>query len=208
MADDWFRSSDWSEAAQAEFERRLAKSRTLKCQYLQSKASALRESGERDAAQALLLRILDRDLGEQYEQALTKELLGDLCRVVDPAEAEHYYRRLLAEHASLNGTTGTVEISLAELLIAKGDITSVDEARALLVNWLERNAAQLPSNMFRWHLALVDIAQVTNDPETARNAARTALDLAEIKTFFRRHPDIGVVKTDANTLKRLKKLAN
>jgi hypothetical protein len=61
--------------------------------------------------------------------------------------------------------------------------------------------------LLRWHLALIPIAQATGEKETARRAARTALDLANRGPVFPRHKTVGVVDADVRTLKRLRKLA-
>lgn len=113
----------------------------------------------------------------------------------------------LAEYPTLNATSHTVEISLAELLIDKGDRASMEEALALLNSFLERGTSQFPSVLFRWHLALIRIAQATDDEETVRRAARTALDLAGRGPVFPRHKTVGVVRPDKQTLKHLRKLA-
>ncbi len=176
-------------------------------QYTRIKGLALRESGQTDAARGLWSRILEGDLGHESEKASTLEHLADSYVGQDPATAERYYRRLLAEHPTLNGTTATAEISLAELLIDRGDPASMDEALALLNSFLERGTAQFPSVLFRWHLALIRIAQATGEKETVRRAARTALDLAGREPVFPRHKTVGVVDADDRTLKRLRKLA-
>jgi hypothetical protein len=132
------------------------------------------------------LRTLENDLGHQFEQASTIEHLADSYVGQDPTTAEQYYRRLLAEHPTLNGTTATAEISLAELLIDKGDPASTEEALALLNSFLERGTSQFPSVLFRWHLVLIRIAQATGEKETVRRAARTALDLAGREPVFPR----------------------
>ena len=135
------------------------------------------------------------------------EHLGDSYAGEDALIAEGYYRRLLMEHPTLNGTSHTVEISLAELLVDKGDGASMEEALALLNSFLERGTSQFPSVLFRWHLALIRIAGATGEQETVKRAARTALSLAERGPVFPRHKTVGVVQADKRTLKRLKKLA-
>jgi hypothetical protein len=137
-----------------------------------------------DAARSLWSRILEGDLGHESEKASTIEHLADSYSYVgqDPTTAEQYYRRLLAVHPTLNGTTATAEISLAELLIDNGDSASMEEALTLLNSCLERGTSQFPNVLFRWHLALIRIAQVTGEKETVRRAARTALDLARRDT--------------------------
>lgn len=208
MADDWFRSPDWSQDARDDFEARLKRSREWnRAQYIRIKGLALREAGLLDAARELWERILDQDLGHEPERATTIEHLGDSYRDTDPERATHYYRRLLSEHPTLNGTTATVEIALAELEMAKGRRADTGEALALLDSFLERGTSQFPSVLFRWHLVLIRIAQATGEKETVQRAARTALDLADRGPVFPRHKTVGVVHTDAKTLRRLRKLA-
>ena len=208
MADDWFRSPDWSSEAQEAFEARLRRARAgNRTQYTRIKGIALRESGQMDAARSLWLRILDSEDGYEFEKASTLEHLADSHVEQDPNIAERHYRQLLAEHPTLNGTTATAEISLAELLIDKGDRASIDEALALLNSFLERGTSQFPSVLFRWHLALIRVAQVTGEKETVQRAARTALDLAGRGPVFPRHKTVGVVQADAKTLRRLRRLA-
>lgn len=208
MADEWFRSPDWSPDAQEEFEARLRRAHAgNRTQYTRIKGIALRESGRLDAARSLWLRILDGDLGHEFERATTLEHLADSYVEQDPVAAERYYRELLTKHPTLNGTTATAEISLAELLVEKGDRASMEEALALLNSFLERGTAQFPSVLFRWHLALIRIAQATGERETVQRSARTALDLADRGPVFPRHKEVGVVRADAKTLRRLRKLA-
>lgn len=209
VAEDWFRSPDWSAAGRAEFEKRLARARDYnRAQYLRIKGLHLAEAGEKDGARELWKRVLERtDELAVNQQGSALEHLGDSYVREDQATAESYYRRLLAEHPTLQGTSHTVEVSLAELLIDKGDPASLDEGVALLNAWIERGTAQFPNMLFRWHLALIRIAQATGEKETVQRAARTALDLANRGPVFPRHKEVGVVRADSKTLRRLRKLA-
>jgi tetratricopeptide (TPR) repeat protein len=209
VADDWFRLPDWSPEAQAHFEARLARARPYnRAQYMRIKGLALADAGEKRGARQLWERVLESTeelAASQHASAL--EHLGDSYARDDSAAAEEYFRRLLAEHPTLNGTSHTVEISLAELLIDKGDRASMEQALALLNSFLERGTSQFPSVVFRWHLALIRIAQATGEKETVRRAARTALNLAGRGPVFPRHKTVGVVQADAKTLRRLRRLA-
>lgn len=208
MADDWFRSPDWSPAAQAEFEARLKRSRDWNhAQYIRIKGLALREAGLLQPARDLWERILEQGLGHDFEKAGTLEHLGDSYRDTNPERAALYYRRLLGEHPTLNGTTATAEVALAELEMAKGRRADTEEALTLLNAFLERGTSQFPNVLFRWHLVLIDIAQATGEKETMQRAARTAMDLAARDPVFPRHEDVGVVHTDSRIMRRLRKLA-
>lgn len=205
---DWFRSSDWSPEAQADFELRLKRARGHnKTQYARIKGLALRESGQVEAARQLWERVLADESDHNFDRAPTLEHLGDSFISDDPTKAEYYYRRLLQEHPTLNGTTHIVEISLAELEMAKGRRADTDDALDLLNSFLARGISQFPNVLFRWHLVLVDIASRTGDRETVQRAARTALDLSERGPVFSRHKEVGIVHADAESLRRLRRLA-
>jgi tetratricopeptide (TPR) repeat protein len=207
VADDWFRSPDWSHDAQADFEARLKRSREgNRAQYMRIKGLALSEAGLVQPARELWERILDQDLGHDFERAGTLELLGDSYRDTEPTRAMQYYRRLLSDHPTLNGTTATVEVALAELEMAKGRRANTDEALALLNSFLERDTSQFPNVLFRWYLALISVAQATGEKETVQRSARTALDLASQGPALPRHQDVGVVEADGHILTRLRKL--
>jgi tetratricopeptide (TPR) repeat protein len=206
LADEWYRTPDWSPAGQAEFERRLARARNYnRSQYLRIKGIHLREAGNVDGARTLwecVLTSTDEFVDVQRPSAL--EHLGDSYCDEDPDRAEEFYRRLLAEYPTLNATTHTVEIALAELLIK---MRRYDEALELLNSFLERKTAQFPNILFRWHLALIDIASAMREKETVQRAARVALELADRGPVFPRHKDVGIVHADKAILRRLKRLA-
>jgi len=205
---DWFRSREWSEESQQDFEARLARARAHnRPQYMRIKGLALAEAGKVEVARGLWRRVLEDGSGCDFERASALEHLGDSYASSDPKTAEAFYRQLLAEHPGMNGTTHTVEISLAELLLDRKDTASVDEAVVFLRAWAEKRDSPFPHTTFRWHLALIRAAELVGDVETVRKSARTALELAEMGPVFPRHGDVGVVRADRKTLKRLRMLA-
>ncbi|MEV4686084.1 hypothetical protein [Microbacterium sp. LWH3-1.2] len=210
MADDWFRSPLWTETARTDFESRLARARARnRAQYLRIKGLALADAGEIVAARALWQRVLT-DKGEfaHLESAGALEHLGDSYAREDPIRAEHYYRRLLDEHPSLNGTTAMQHVKLAELLIRRRQAGDLQEAADLLTHWAGEGRVPFPGAHFRWNVAMMSLAEATGDRPTARDAARRALDLAGSGPVFSRHKDVGVVRADRHTMKKLRRIAN
>jgi tetratricopeptide (TPR) repeat protein len=205
---DWFRSPDWDDTARADFEARLQRARPhSRGQYLAIKAQALGEAGRSDAAADLLRRALEEPDAPSFEVARVLEELGDLAAEQgDRAAAETWYRRLLAEHPDGNGTTDSVEISLAEVLLDR-DTDSRGEAARLLDAWMARVDTKFTNQLFRWYLAALRLAEQQGDAIAARAAARAALELAAAEPQFSRHPDVGVVHIDEPTLRRLRSLA-
>lgn len=95
MADEWFRSPEWTPAAQANFEARLARSRAYnRAQYMRIKGLALREAGHIDGARELWTRVLETEIEHWPQVSGSLEHLGDSYRQDDPVKAEGHYRRL------------------------------------------------------------------------------------------------------------------
>lgn len=209
MEDEWFRSPGWAEADRAKFEARLARSRKHnRAQYLRIKGLALKDAGEVGGARELWTRVLADD-GEfsTMEGFTTLEHLGDSYLDDDPMLAEYYYRRLLHDNPALKSTTMTQHIKLAELLIRRGDGKALEDAAELLIQWQEVARIPFPSAHFRWNLAVIDLAEKTGDRQTAVEAARRALDLADRGPVFPRHKTVGVVDAEHQSLERLRGLA-
>jgi hypothetical protein len=72
---------------------------------------------------------------------------------------------------------------------------------------MKRDQMRSDHVLFRWHLVRIRLAEALGDRETIRRAARTALELVGRGPQLPRHPDVGLVRTDKATLKRLRKLA-
>jgi len=209
VADEWYRTGAWDEAARVDFEARLARARSSnQQQYLRIKGESLLAAGKVDGARALLERAADFPDGYFFQTVAAWESLASMAaQRGDRVTAETLYRRILAEQPSLSGTTGSVEISLAELLLDTGRAELRDEALVLLNAWINRPGLKFDNQLFRWYMDLIRVAQTTGDQQTARRAATTALALAERGPQLARHPEVGLVTTDKATLKRLRQLA-
>lgn len=211
MADDWFRSSAWDEAARADFEARLARARPHnRQQYLRIKGVSLRHADKADAAVELLQRAADYPEPDGYlhQTVAAWEGLADIAAERgDLITAEGLYRRILAL-PNQSGSTGTIEISLADVLLNNGRPEDRDEASALLAEWMSRKQMKFDHALFRWHMVLIRLAGAVGDRETVCRAARTALTLAERGPQLSHHPNVGLVGADKTTLERLRELAN
>ncbi|HEY3954536.1 MAG TPA: hypothetical protein VGM53_14260 [Streptosporangiaceae bacterium] len=186
MANDWFRSPEWDEDARADFETRLARARP------HNRQQYLRAAGHLDGARELLERAADRTDGYFVQTVAAWETLADMAVVRgDRESAEQLYRRILAEQPSLSGTTGSVEMSLAEILLDTGHPDALNEAFALLRSWTGRSGIKFDSQLFRWHLDVIRAAQAIGDQETVKTAASAALKLAARALSYRVTPTSG-----------------
>jgi hypothetical protein len=186
MDDDWFRSPDWSADAREDFEQRLRRARIYnRAQYLRIKGLALADAGEVAAARELWLRVVeDTDELAGGHKAGALEHLADSYSAEDSPIAETYYRRLLTEHPSLNGTTATQHIKLAELLLNRGSPRDLNEAAELLIRWADETHLPLPNApsagcwlLFAWPTQRV-IARLRErlhaEPWTSRRAGQSS----------------------------------
>jgi len=209
MTRDWFRSTDWSREGAAEFERRLSRARPYnRAQYLRIQGLHLAESGNVDAARELWVRVLhDQGPSAEFQSYAALEHLADSYTADEPEQAEAFYRRLIAENPTMNGTSSLQHVKLAEVLIARGSDAALEEAIELLTQWVETDSPHFPNELFRWNLALIAAAEATGEDVVARAAAQRALQLADQGPVFPRHPSVGVVQADQATLHRLKRVA-
>ena len=173
MADEWFRSPEWTEEAKADFEARLKRARFHGTQYLRIKGLSLHAAGHVEGARELWLRVLERD-GEAdwLQQQASLEHLADSYASTDPDVSESYYRRLMRQPRLPNGTTMAYQVSLAELLLRRGTEADVSEAGELLAAWKANTSVPFSSVHFRWELALIDLAEA--DQETLARLERLA----------------------------------
>jgi predicted Zn-dependent protease len=189
------------------FEDRLSRARDWnRPQYLRIKALALRDAGDLKTAEELLNRVVI-DYPKSIDCGICLELLGDIARDEGFGEtAEKYYREVIHRWPDLNGTTGLVEVSLAEVLTDSDALVRHEEALRLLDSALKRGR-MMNSGLFRWNIALARAAEKLGDAKTFSRAARTALSLTKLGPQFPRHPTVGLAKPDAATLAWLEKAA-
>lgn len=184
---EWFRSPDWSDDAQRDFESRLARARVgSRAQYLRIKAVALDDAGHSAGAQSLLQRIVSDHADAWTEVAFAHERLGDSCRNdgdLERAEAE--YRQALAVSPSLSGTTGEVHVKLGEVLFQSGAGTTADIEQLLTE---AKSHITFNSTAFRVNVLEARVAQTTGEVERRRRAATAALSLVGAGPQFDRHP--------------------
>ncbi|TMC51905.1 MAG: tetratricopeptide repeat protein [Chloroflexi bacterium] len=204
---DWFRDPAWDRTTRDQFEERLNRARIgNRAQYLRIKALAFRDAGELHGAKELLNRVVS-DYPESMDCGLCLELAGDVGREEGSAEvAEANYREVIRRWPDLNGTTGMVEVSLAEVLTKSTAPDRHEEALRLLDSALKRGR-MMNSDLFRWNIALARVAKQLGDAETVSRAARAALSLTKLGPQYPRHPIVGLARPDAATLAWLEKAA-
>jgi hypothetical protein len=204
--ENWFDSPDWSADAQAEFEEKLGRARK-KGEYLRAKGAALVRAGDpgrRLAGRALLLRLV-RDYPDTLTIAWAHEFLGDAYSEDEMyEEAEAHYREALAAYDRTPGVGGHARVRLADLISVTRQREKYAEAEALL----DAYDPLFKIDHFRVFTVRARLASEAGDPEEAASYASAALQLAADKNpQLPRHPDVGHVKTNEETMRELERLA-
>ena len=209
MSDDWFRSPDFDDDALAVFEARLRRARAWNRPQLRrikglhvakvGEASALRVAIELWAA---VVRDPDAGWGER---AAAWEHTGDAYRALGDLDlAANAYRQALAESPTRSGTSGTPDLSLAEVLIEAGGGDALAESAEILTSGQLTANRRWRGELFRYHVARARLAEAVGTDAGAH--ARSALEVldADRSPQLPRHKDVGRVTTDAATIEWLR----
>ncbi len=211
---DWFRSSQWNEAIEAEFERRLKRARsTSRAQYIRIQAVHLADQADpelRAVARRLYQRVMGEygDTDKMQATAASEELAESWQKDGFLGEAESAYRTTLAligeRPTGRNLTTHLTELLLAEVLYVKGDEESLREA-SLLLDVAESQAKSSIFNIskFRFLLARARVAAALGEPRAA-DFARNALEVGQLsEPTLSRHPDLDLPKPQSDEREEL-----
>jgi hypothetical protein len=212
--DRWFRSPDWDDRAQAEFETRLARARPdNRVQYRRIKALALLGSGSPESEAAgyqMLAGVVDDPHAYHFEKVGALSFLGAYDQEQGRLDsAERNLRLALAAMRTKpgGGGTGEEEIGLAEILLAHGGRTRLDEALELLATRAQ-DPPRLLKSRFRLCLAAARVSLALGHSRQAGEWASAALSLADAThSGLANHPDLGLVETDPQTREWLASVA-
>lgn len=205
---DWFRGPATDAEAMGSFEERLSRA-TLqhRPQYLRIKATEiLDQSDDPDAwhvAASLLTRVTDEYPDSLHVPMAHQELARYHRRLGEwDAALQEYQMAIDRSLPGRSGSTGIEEVDMAEVLVerdAPGDATTALE---LLASEHLASQAHFNSTLFRIALCRARAQDRLNmDPSVA---AHEALRLASItKPQLPRHPTVGLVKVDHQTLGEL-----
>jgi hypothetical protein len=212
VTDEWYRSSEWSEQARVEFERRLRRARPHKRpQYLRIKAISLREHGGeagRRGARELNERVLSDYPNSAFDVAVCLAELATLAEREGATDEAIEHLRAATHLADEGMVRGDEHLRLAELLIRSDDPERWREAGAVLDQIIDSDLA-FSSERFRCAVLRARIAAREGDEATAANSAKTALaETTRSKPDFSRHPDLGWASADPATLAEMHELAD
>jgi tetratricopeptide (TPR) repeat protein len=208
--DSWFRKTSWSAADATEFERRLARSRTQKAQYLHIQAGHLAETGKaRLAAPAIELasRCLSEDRHRFFETSahLTiAEANGTLGRRDEALKA---YRAAVSAEAKTRGMRCCAYLSYAWFVVTHGLAAEFGNVLKAMES-MEDGDLVFPIAQYKFFASLALISQELGDSDNAQRMARNALKAESSAAPFARHREVGIVKNiDKSIQKRIRQIA-
>ncbi len=210
MAEEWFRSPDWSPQAQEAFEQRLSRARgSSRSQYLRIKALALIGAGgkaEAKGARELLVRVIET-YPESGDVVMAHEHLAELdVREGHRSPAAAHYR-LALRLAPERHVYGDAALRLPELLIEDGGDNGCREAREVL-DGITPSDLVFASQRFRYAVARARLARAAGNKAEARQHAEDALrEAARDSPDFPRHPTVGLVGANRKVTKEMRELA-
>jgi Flp pilus assembly protein TadD len=212
--DDWYRGPVWDLATQQRFEQKLSRARTQRAQYLLIKGYELTQADDGSvwaAGRGLLQRVLDEHPDDGLCVIDAHHDLGrSLAREGAYTEAAHHYEESLAlQRQRGGGVDPGTRLAVAELIVDAGWEHRYQEAVDLLGDFVSsRRAGLFPIEHFRVLLVEARIAERLGRADIARRDAERALELfAKNESVLPRHPGVGVIRTDKETVRELERLA-
>ncbi len=204
---DWFRKTTWTKVDGDDFESRLRRARRdNRAEYLRIQAGHLAESRLYSEAIELLDRMIC-EYPERTQLAPAQSQRGQCFDAMDePQRAADAFLAALDEERTFPNVQTRASFEFP-VLVAERGLTAYF-ARALEV--LDRDSAipVFPIDRYQIAAARALISAQSGDLDTARDLARIALDVADVKhSGLRYHRALGLVPSDDSLRESLEKLA-
>jgi tetratricopeptide (TPR) repeat protein len=209
-AREWFRKETWSPDDAADFERRLARARGQRTQYLKLQAWHLAGTKKPSLAVPaieLAKRYLQEDPGGLFEGEAHLIIAEANATLGESESALQAYRAAVEVESTKQSMRHCAYLHYAWYAATNG---MSDEFANVLKAMEQMDKADLifPINQYKYFGSLAMISEAFGDLENARRMARNALE-AEVKDGpFSRHKDAGIVRhIDASVQMRLRRVA-
>jgi tetratricopeptide (TPR) repeat protein len=193
---DWFRKKTWTESDQEDFWIHHKRARPFnKSQYLRIQAIHLAESPDsalrREAVK--LLDLLISEFPTNFELACAYWQKARVLQIEGDTElAISNYRAALDHERNFPTALTYAWLDFGWLVVAHDRRDLYPEIYALIVE--HRKRATFPDDHFSVHAITAIIAAATDDHETARSNAASALEYAGLThSGMRYHPSLGLV---------------
>jgi tetratricopeptide (TPR) repeat protein len=208
---DWYRCTDWNEAAETEFFRRLKRARHQKPQYLVIQAGTLVGTGGRElAATALnLIELFVRDHYEPFFASGAFHTKAQALLILERwEEAYQAFEDALAARRAMPNVIHNTWLEYPLTIARRRARDRYHRALEVLDEFVSPSALVFPFQQFQYFATLALISADEGDREGASRWAKNALAATTNQAPFSRHPDVGLVgMTDADLQIELEQLA-
>lgn len=209
---EWYRQTEWTQSASAEFEKRLSRARGQRGEYLRIQALTLADTRNPEVAEAAIglahryLTLKKAGVGvAQTHATIAKSYatLGDIDSAISS-----YRTAVEAEHSQPN-VRGYHYIEFAWYVATNSLTEQYDEVLAAMKHNMLDQDLMFPVNQYRYFGALAIISADLGDQENARRMAKNALAAAARKQGpFEGHAHLGLIEKGNNeALARLEHLS-
>ena len=208
---EWFRRRTWSAADEANFERKLARARGRRSEYLRIQALTLAETEDPSLA-GPAIALANRQLQEDPDGIFRAQVLCTIARAYaskgDVAGAVDAYRRAVRAEEE-RGVRCCAYLQFAWFAVNRDLKEFYEEVLGMMDSSMKDGDLVFPAAQYQYFGALALISRATGDSENAARMARSALEAAmKQQTPFDRHPAVGLVgDTDAAVHREIQRLA-
>lgn len=206
----WYGKKTWSARDAADFERRLARSRGQKAQYMKLQASQLADTGKASVAPAAI-ELANRYLLEEPDGIFEVEAHVTIAKakasLADVAGALQAYRTAVKVEKRKRNPHFCSYLDYAWYAVEQGASDSYDDVLKAL-RLTEEEDLVFPLTQYKYFGSLALISSAAKDRANARRMARNALEAAKRAAPFSRHKGVGVVRSiDPAMRKKIERLA-
>lgn len=209
--EDWYRRETWTAEDEAQFEKKLSRSRGQRSEYLRIQAWTLAGTCE-PAVACTAIRLATRYLDENPDGILRAGVLLTIATASatlgDHDAALRAYREAVDAQRRRPNVRAMAHLHLA-WFVATNNLDAVfDETLTLLEAMLEDGDLVFPFWQYRYFAAVAVMWSALGNAAGAADMARRAIEAAEVERGpFWRDPSLGVARIDVALHRRLAELA-
>jgi hypothetical protein len=210
---DWYRNTEWTSAIEGEFERRLARARGQRSEYLRIQAITLAKQGLPGLALPaihLAKRQLDLSPAGIFAAQMWATIAKAYITLGQPSDVVDAYRQSVRLEAERPNVRGNHYIDFAWYVATNSAVELYPEVLATVERNMQEQDLVFPLTQYRLFGALALIAADSGDTDEARRMAKNAISAAKKeRSPFWRNPLIGLVKGGTDVVRaRLEQLAS